>query len=129
MDLDCYHPDASWAPVIFEAAHKGDEVAREIVAWSGRESGESACAVIRQLKIQNEEFEVILVGSVFTGGELFIGPLRDTIHQLAPKAKLVKLEAPPVIGGVVLGMQKAGVDTVSIHKKLITSTRKFIVEH
>jgi N-acetylglucosamine kinase-like BadF-type ATPase len=129
MDLDCYHPDASWAPIIFEEAHKGDEVACEIVAWSGRESGESACAVIRQLKIENEEFEVILVGSVFAGGDLYIGPLRDTIHKLAPKAKLVKLEAPPVIGGVVLGMQRAGVETVSIHKRLITSTRKFIGEH
>jgi N-acetylglucosamine kinase-like BadF-type ATPase len=129
IDLDCYHPDASWAPAIFEAAHKGDQVAHEIVAWSGRESGESACAVIRQLKIENEEFEVILAGSVFAGGELYIGPVRETIRKLAPKATLVKLEAPPVIGGVVLGMKRAGVETVSIHKSLITSTRKFIGDH
>jgi N-acetylglucosamine kinase-like BadF-type ATPase len=109
IDLDCYHPDASWAPALFAAAQKGDGVAREIVAWSGHESGESACAVIRQLQIENEEFDVILVGSVFAGGELYISPLRTTIHRLAPKARLVKLEAPPVVGGVVRGMQKTGV--------------------
>jgi N-acetylglucosamine kinase-like BadF-type ATPase len=126
IDLDCYHPDASWAPAIFKAAQDGDRVAREVIAWSGRESGESACAVIRQLKIKNEEFEVILAGRVFDGGALYIRPLQRTIHKLAPKAKLVKLEAPPVVGGVVLGMQKAGLQTAPIHRKLIQSTKKLI---
>ena len=128
IDLDCYHPDASWAPAVFEAARKGDRVAREVVAWSGRESGESACAVIRQLKIKNEEFEIILAGRVFDGGNLYIRPLKQTIHKLAPKAKLVKLEAPPVVGGVVLGMQKAGLQTAPLHRKLILSTKKLIGE-
>lgn len=126
IDLECYHPDASWAPAIFEAAHKGDKVAREIVTWSGNESGESACAVIRQLKIEDEKFEVILVGRVFTGGELYIRPLRRTIHKLAPKAKLVKLQAPPVVGGVILGMKRAGMPTAPIYGKLIDSTKKLI---
>ena len=126
IDLNCYRPDASWAPVVFEAAYRGDSVAREIIAWSGNESGESACAVIRQLKIENEKFDIILVGSVFAGGELYIGPLRATIHRLAPKARLVKLEAPPVVGGVVLGMQKAGVETKPLHKSLKDSTKTFI---
>jgi hypothetical protein len=97
-----------------------------VIALSGRESGESACAVIRQLKIKNEEFEVILAGRVFDGGALYIRPLQRTIHKLAPKAKLVKLEAPPVVGGVVLGMQKAGLQTAPIHRKLIQSTKKLI---
>jgi N-acetylglucosamine kinase-like BadF-type ATPase len=126
IDLDCYRPDASWAPAVFEAAHNGDRVARQVIAWSGRESGESACAVIRQLNIMDEEFEVILAGRVFDGGELYIRPLQQTIHKLAPRAKLVKLEAPPVVGGVVLGMQKAGLQTAPIHRKLILSTKKLI---
>ncbi len=82
--------------------------------------------MIRQLRIQNEEFEIILAGRVFDGGNLYIRPLKQTIHKLAPKAKLVKLEAPPVVGGVVLGMQKVGLQTASVHRKLILSTRKLI---
>ena len=126
FDLKIYRPDASWAPFIFEAANRGDRIAREIIDWSGRESGESACAVIRQLKIEKDEFEVILVGSIFDGGELYIGPLRDTIHKFAPKARLVKLETPPVVGGVILGMQRAGLETVSLHERLIKTTRHLI---
>jgi N-acetylglucosamine kinase-like BadF-type ATPase len=126
IDLGRYRPDAGWAPGIFEAARAGDAIAREIVAWSGRESGESACGVIRQLRIENEAFDVILAGSVFAGGDLYIGPLQNAIHKLAPKARLVKLEAPPVVGGVVLGMQKVGLQTASIHGKLVASTRSFV---
>ena len=126
IDLDCYHPDASWATAIFDAARRGDDVAREIIAWSACESGESACAVIRQLGIQGEEFDVILAGSVFAGGSLYIDPLQSTIHKLAPRANLVKLEAPPVVGGVVLGMQKAGMETASLHTELIDSTKRLI---
>ena len=128
IDLDCYHPDASWAPAIFQAARAGDRVAHEIIDWSGRESGESACAVIRQLKIEDEQFDVILVGSVFVGGQLYIRPLRQTIHKLAPRAKLVKLSAPPVVGGVILGMKKGGLPTPPIYRKLIDSTKKLIGE-
>ena len=122
IDLERYQPDASWAPGIFRAAYAGDRAACEILEWAGRELGESACAVIRQLNIENEEFEVILVGGIFAGGDLYIDPLQDTIHKLAPSARLVKLEAPPVVGGVVLGMQKAGIHTAPIHGALTAST-------
>jgi N-acetylglucosamine kinase-like BadF-type ATPase len=129
IDLERYEPDASWALGVFQAAYEGDRAAREVLEWAGRELGESACAVIRQLDIQDEEFEVIMAGSVFEGGDLYISPLQETIHKLAPKAKFMKLEAPPVVGGVVLGMQKAGLETAPIHKNLIASSRTFIENH
>ena len=126
IDLGRYEPKASWVLSIFQAAHAGDSVARNIVEWAAHELGESACAVIRQLNIENCDFEVVLIGSIFEAGDIYIDPLRDTIHKLAPQARLVKLEAPPVVGGVVLGMQKAGLETAPIHKNLIGSTRAFI---
>ena len=126
IDQGCYQPDASWAPILFDAAQGGDRVALEVIAWSGGELGESACAVIRRLEIESLEFDVILAGSVFEGGELYIEPLRSTIQPKAPKARLVKLETPPVAGGVILGMQKAGLDTVPIHRTLITSTSRLL---
>jgi N-acetylglucosamine kinase-like BadF-type ATPase len=128
IDLGRYEPKATWVMSIFQAAEAGDLVANNIGEWSAHELGESACAVIRQLDIQNFEFEVVLTGSIFESGDVYIKPLQHTIHKLAPKAKLVKLEAPPVVGGVVLGMQKLGIETASIHKNLIGSTRAFIID-
>jgi N-acetylglucosamine kinase-like BadF-type ATPase len=129
IDLGRYEPDAAWAPAVFAAARAGDRPAREVVEWAATELGESACAVIRQLEIQDEDFEVIMAGSIFTGGELYIKPLQDTVHRLAPQAKFMKLEAPPVVGGVVLAMQKAGLKIAPIHSNLTASTRMLIEDH
>jgi N-acetylglucosamine kinase-like BadF-type ATPase len=128
IDLGRYQPKASWVMSIFQAAYEGDKVACDIIEWAARELGESACAVIRQLKIEEYEFEVVLVGSIFESGDIYIAPLQETIHKLAPQARLVKLEAPPVVGGVVLGMQKAGLQTAPIHKNLIESTKAYMAE-
>ena len=128
IDLGRYELNASWVLSVFNAATAGDRVACEIIEWAARELGESACAVIRQLNIEDCDFEVVLAGSIFEAGDIYIDPLEDTIHKLAPEAKLVKLEAPPVVGGVVLGMQKAGYDTVPIHKRLIESTKACILD-
>jgi N-acetylglucosamine kinase-like BadF-type ATPase len=128
IDLGRYEPKASWVLNVFEAARAGDQVACEIIAWAARELGESACAVIKQLDIETCEFEVVLAGSIFEGGDLYIRPLENTIHKLAPRARLVKLKAPPVVGGVVLGMQTAGLETAPVHKNLIESTKAYIVD-
>jgi hypothetical protein len=47
-----------------------------------------------------------MAGSLFAGGELYINPLRETIQRVAPRARLVRLEASPVVGGVLLGMEQ-----------------------
>jgi len=128
IDVERYQPTPAWAPIVFEAAYLGDPVAREVIAWSAHELGESACAVIRQLGIEREDFEIVMAGSVFDGGDIYIEPLHRTIHGFAPKARLVKLEAPPVVGGVILAMQKAGLATTLVRKNLIESTKEFIQE-
>jgi len=53
---------------------------------------------------------VVLIGSMFDGGPALIEPMRQTIHALALRARLVRLTAPPVIGAVLLGMQQAGLE-------------------
>ena len=93
---------------MFQLADAGDAVAAECIAWAGRELGSLACGVIRQIGIADRAFEVVLVGSLYNGGERLIGPMRDTIQSLAPGAALVKLAAPPVAGAVILGMDAGG---------------------
>ena len=98
--------DAAIAPLIFEVAKQGDAVALDLIQWAGRELGELAKAVIRQLNFEALDFDVMLLGSMFNGGALLIDPLRESIAELAPGARLVRLQTLPVVGAVLLGMEQ-----------------------
>ncbi len=121
-----YFIDADAAALVFEVAEKGDQVARETIAWAGRELGSLANGVIRQIGIEALDFDVVLVGSLYKGGSLLIEPMRETIQALAPHARLVPLSAPPVVGGVLLGMEQAGMAPFSIREALIASTNALL---
>ncbi len=126
--LGKYYLGSDHAPIIYKTALQGDPVARSIIQWAGDELGQTALAVIRQLGIQEQEFEVVLVGSVYEMGEMIQAPMRQAIHAEAPGARLVRLAAPPVVGGILLAMEQAGVEHVSLREHLIQSTRTFIRE-
>jgi len=103
-----YELSAAAAPLVFQAAAAGDPVALNLVRWAGAELGELAKAVIRQLEFETLSFDVVQIGSMFDGSPLLSEVMRETIHELAPGARLVRLTAPPVVGAVVLGMEAAG---------------------
>lgn len=112
------HVGPGAAPLVFAAARGGDAVAQAVIAWAGQQLADLACGVIRQLDMQQEAFDVVMVGSLFNGGELLIDPMRQDILALAPRARLVRLDAPPVVGGVLLGMMQAGADPAHAHAAL-----------
>lgn len=116
-----YGLDASAAPLVFQVAAAGDPVAGEVIRWAGQELGELANAVIRQLGFEALEFDVVLVGGMYNGGPALIEPLRQTVQTLAPRARLVRLSAPPVVGAVLLGMERAGADTTRAREALLHS--------
>jgi N-acetylglucosamine kinase-like BadF-type ATPase len=103
-----YQVGADAARTIFRVAEEGDQVARDLIRWAGTELGELVNAVVRQLAFENLAFDVVMTGSMFEGGARLIEPMRATIHKLAPKARLVRLNVPPVIGAAMLGMEAAG---------------------
>lgn len=116
-----YSLRADAAPLVFAAAEAGDVVAQEVIRWTATELGDLACGVIRQVEIEQEAFDVVLVGSLFKGGARFVDPLAAKIHTVAPRARLVRLEAPPVVGAVLIGMDAAGFDWPSIRPRLMES--------
>lgn len=123
LSQERYAIDADAAPLVFAAAHEGDAVAHEVIRWSAQELGDLAIGVIRQLRLENEVFDVVLVGSLYNGGALFLEPLQATIQQVAPGARMVRLAAPPVVGAVLLAMQVAGVQPAqSIRQRLMGTT-------
>jgi N-acetylglucosamine kinase-like BadF-type ATPase len=112
--------DAGAAPLVFRVASEGDPVARGAIAWAGRELGGLAAGVIRQLGFEALAFDVVLVGSLYDGGPLLTEAMRRTVRAAAPGARLVKLAAPPVAGGVLLGMEQAGLDgSAAVRRRLI----------
>ena len=117
-----YQVGAEAAPVVFRVAEEGDPVARELIHWAGCELGEMANAVIRQLEFENLAFDVVMTGSMFEGGPRLIEPMRETIHSLAPRARLVRLQVPPVLGAVILGMEAADVRATPPIRKTMAST-------
>jgi N-acetylglucosamine kinase-like BadF-type ATPase len=121
LALDKYHLTGSHARAVFEIAQSGDPVAREVIRWAASELGETTNAVIRQLGIQDLFFEVVLIGSVFNGGQLFTSPLEETIRSFAPRATLTRLAVPPVTGGVLLGMEQVGLRAPALREVLLQS--------
>jgi N-acetylglucosamine kinase-like BadF-type ATPase len=110
--------------LVFRVAAQGDNEALNVLNWAGDELGQLACGVIRQLQIEQEAFEVVLIGSLFDGHPLMQESLGKSIHNLAPDAILVRLNAPPVCGGVILGMQINGNETRYVRENLLASLER-----
>ncbi|MBL8057289.1 MAG: hypothetical protein JNK29_11350 [Anaerolineales bacterium] len=110
------------APRVVAAAAEGDRVAAECVAWAGQGLADLALGVARQLDLPTQAFEVVLIGSLVRAGPLLIDPLRAALTAEAPGAQLTALNAPPVLGGVVLALQVAGRPTVAARERLAATT-------
>jgi N-acetylglucosamine kinase-like BadF-type ATPase len=111
---------------IVKAAREGDHAALEVIRWSGEEIGWIAVAVARQIEMENEEVEIVQSGSVFEAGELITGPMQNIVMKHVPKARLIRLDGPPVVGPLMLGMQMAGIDPYPMRKLLIESAKELV---
>ena len=114
-----YPMRATYAPLVFEAVERGDAVARDLLAWISRELGNLGIGIIRQIKAEHEPVEVVLAGSFYKGSPLIADGIRAAIHEVAPRAELVRLEAPPVVGSALLGMEAAGHDFTAIRERVV----------
>lgn len=95
---------AAFGRHVIGAAARRDAVAREVVEEAGRELGLAACAVIRKLRMERDNFQVAYVGGVFAAGELILDPLRDEVLAVAPRAYL----APPLLTPAEAAARMAG---------------------
>ena len=103
----------SLCPLVFDAAHAGDEVAAEIIVGHGQALAEYATAAIRRFEMQGLEFDVVLCGSVFKGeGPLLIDTITQAVHQVAPRTHIVRARAEPAVGGVLLAYDALGITVI-----------------
>jgi N-acetylglucosamine kinase-like BadF-type ATPase len=100
---------AAFAVETSRLAHEGDVVARELFARAAGLLGAQIHAVIANTGLTGD-FPVGLIGSAFRAGEVFITPLTDAIHAVAPEARVFPVEMAPVGGSLRLGMRACGVE-------------------
>ena len=99
---------AGFGKQVIEAAKAKDPVAREIVAEAGRELGLAVEAVIRNLKLESERFQVAYVGGVFAaGGDLVLGPMSERILQIAPLAFVAPPRMSPPLAAARMARERS----------------------
>ena len=78
---------AGFGKDVVEAAKRKDPVAAQIILDGGKELGVAAVAVIRNLQMERERFQIAFVGGVFrASGEMIIKPLKAEVAKVAPRA-------------------------------------------
>jgi N-acetylglucosamine kinase-like BadF-type ATPase len=99
---------AGFGKQVIEAAKAKDPVAREIIAEAGSELGLAVAAVIRNLKLETERFQVAYVGGVFeAGGDLVLGPMCERIHQIAPLAFVAPPRMSPSLAAARMARERS----------------------
>lgn len=109
-----YELNADSAPLIFECAAQGDKVALDLLQWAGDELGELVIAVARQINVMYSSPDVILIGGLFRGAPSLKSLVAEKVNSVIPKATYLNMQAPPVVGAVILGMEQAGISANAI---------------
>ena len=75
----------------------------------GRELAEYITTMARRFNMREQEFEVVLAGSVFKGvGPLMVDTITQEIHRWAPYAQIVRARFEPAVGSVLLALDAVG---------------------
>lgn len=99
------------APDVFGAAGAGDAVARSIVDRLADEIATMAVAALRRLSLLRREPAVVLAGGLFRVDDPpFFDRIRDGVTRKAPRARIIRLAAPPVLGAALLALDRLGRD-------------------
>lgn len=97
------------AEVLLDAAADGDEAARAAAEQLADEIVTFVRAAIDRLGVASEAVEVVLGGSVFdTHDPQFHGRIDAGIRAVAPRAELIRLRVPPVLGSALIGLDAIG---------------------
>jgi N-acetylglucosamine kinase-like BadF-type ATPase len=97
------------ARVLLDAAADGDLPSRQAADTLADEVATFTCAAITRLGVADTDVEVVLGGGIFdTRDAGFHARVAAGIHALAPRARLLRLDAPPVLGAGLLGLDAIG---------------------
>jgi N-acetylglucosamine kinase-like BadF-type ATPase len=114
------------ATQVIEAARNGDAAAQEVIRWAGEELGWLAVSVARQIEMEDDTVEIIQSGSVFEAGKAIAEPMEKVVLKHCPRAKLIRLAGPPVVGAAILGMEQANFDGYAVRDRMIRTAKEVV---
>ena len=97
------------ARVLLDAAADGDTEARRAADVLADEVASFVRAAVARLDLAHEPVEVVLGGGIFdTRDTAFHDRVAAGIRDVAPRAVFVRLDAPPVLGAALIGLDVIG---------------------
>ena len=116
------------SPVVFDAAVGGDVVARSILDRLADEIATMALAIIRRLHLTRRDVDVVLAGGVFRAQDpVFEARIASGIHAEVPMARPHRLDAPPVLGAALLGLDRLGGPSPTSRRETTARARATLV--
>ncbi len=119
LTINRYVLDARHAPLIFDCAAQGDAAARELLQWAGHELGVMVITVARQIDLLQAAPDVVLIGGLFKGRPSLQALVEASVRPHMPGVTFLPMQAPPVIGAVILAMECARRPAPAIHQALL----------
>ncbi|MFJ6427430.1 N-acetylglucosamine kinase [Microbacterium maritypicum] len=111
------HGFAALAPVLFEAATAGDDVARGVVRRQAEEVVAFVRACATRLDLRDVEVPVLFGGGVARGRDPFLlESIRAGLEEHVPETRLQIVDAPPVLGAALLVLGAAGADPTALDR-------------
>lgn len=108
---------AELAPAVFREAAGGDPIATALVERQADEIATMAGAAIHRLRMRHLDPDVVLGGGIFHNEWApFFTRIETGLHAVAPRARIVRLTAPPVVGAAMLGLDVLGA-TGAAHRR------------
>jgi N-acetylglucosamine kinase-like BadF-type ATPase len=106
-----YHRLFELARVLLDAAAAGDAPSRAAADTLADEVVIFVVAALRRLGVEDTGVEIVLGGGIFdTDDAAFHARVAAGIRAVAPGAALLRLNAPPVLGAGLLGLDTVGAD-------------------
>jgi N-acetylglucosamine kinase-like BadF-type ATPase len=119
------------APLVFRAAADGDTVAADIVERQADEVVTMATTAIRRLRMTKLDVDVVLGGGIFRNRYAgFYDRIEAGVTAVTPSARIHVLDAPPVLGASLIGLDRLGTSPAAhrqlrqdlTHERLIAKT-------
>lgn len=120
------------APLVFEAAAQGDTAACNILTRHGNYLGLMVNGAARRLGMERDQFHVVMAGSVFKGNAvtpLLADCMRETIHRVCPGALPVMPMFEPVVGALLMAMERELTITEPVYENLTQHLKQAEARH
>jgi N-acetylglucosamine kinase-like BadF-type ATPase len=94
---------AALAPLVSQAAHASDPVARAILVEAGQRLGDTVSAVVTGLDMSREAFATVLLGGVLRAGGIVRDTVAGRLGEVAPHAQVIEAQRDAAVGAAMVG--------------------------